>query len=388
MPPGTETAGSGPPEPVTDETPPDPPVPSPAEELGGAGKGPLSVLARVARWGVFAVVVLVIGLGALAMYAERTLNMPGPLDAARNVVVPRGGLGPIADRLLVEDVIAGRRNFQIAALLTRKEGPVRAGEFGFPAHASLRDVLTVLRTARPVQHSLTIPEGLTGKQILAIVALDDALSGTAGAVDEGSVLPQTYQFELGTPRAAVLARAHGAMARTLEQEWAKRSPDVTLASPRDALILASIVERETAVAEERPHVAAVFLNRLKAGMKLQSDPTVVFAASAGAGTLDHPLTRAELERDDPYNTYRHRGLPPGPICAPGLASLHAVLHPAVSEDLYFVADGTGRHVFSRTLEEHNRNVAHWRAQAAPAAAPTSGPGAPPVGAPAGPSAPR
>ena len=135
-------------------------------------------------------------------------------------------------------------------------------------------------------------------------------------------------------------------------------------------------------------MAAVFLNRLKAGMKLQSDPTVVFAASAGAGTLDHPLTRAELERDDPYNTYRHRGLPPGPICGPGLASLHAVLHPAASEDLYFVADGTGRHVFSHTLEEHNRNVAHWRAQAAPAAASASGPTAAPAGAPAGASAPR
>ena len=348
------------------------------------------MLLRMVRWLVFTFVLLGVLVGAALMYAQRTLNMPGPLETTRNVVVPHGGLDPIADRLLAADGIAGRRNFQIATLLTRHEGSLRAGEFTFPAHASLRDVLTVLRTARPVQHSLTIPEGLTGKQIQAILAHTDALSGPTEAIEEGSVLPQTYQFELGTSPDALLARARAAMAKTLDQEWTKRSPDVKLASARDALILASIVERETAVADERPHVAAVFLNRLKAGMRLQSDPTVVFGASAGAGTLDHPLTRAELDRDDPYNTYRNRGLPPGPICAPGIASLRAVLHPATSDDLYFVADGTGRHVFARTLDEHNRNVARWRAQMPPATpalgtppslAPASATASPPAGTP-------
>ena len=337
------------------------------------------MLLRMVRWLVFTFVLLSVCIGAALVYAQRTLNMPGPLETTRNIVVPHGGLDPIADRLLAADVIAGRRNFQIATLLTHHEGSLRAGEFSFPAHASLREVLTVLRTARPVQHSLTIPEGLTGKQIQTILAHADALSGPAEAIEEGSVLPQTYQFELGTSPDALLARARTAMAKTLDQEWTKRSSDVKLAAARDALILASIVERETAVADERPHVAAVFLNRLKAGMKLQSDPTVVFGASAGAGTLDHPLTRAELDRDDPYNTYRIRGLPPGPICAPGIASLRAVLHPAISEDLYFVADGTGRHVFARTLDEHNRNVARWRAQT-PSVAPSVAPLATPPAA--------
>ena len=309
-------------------------------------------------------VLLGLSLGALALYAQRTFHMPGPLDAPRNVVVPRGGLDPVADRLLTEEIIAGRRNFQVAARLTRNEGALRAGEFAFAAHASLREVLTVLRTARPVQHTLTLPEGLTARQIQAIVAHTEALSGAAQIVEEGSVLPQSYQFELGTPPGAVLARAKAAMARTLEQEWAVRAPGLPLASAREALILASIVERETALADERPQVAAVFLNRLARGMKLQSDPTVIYAVSAGAGTLDHRLGRAELDRDDPFNTYRIHGLPPGPICAPGIASLHAVLHPAATEDLYFVADGTGRHVFARTLDEHNRNVARWRADAA------------------------
>jgi UPF0755 protein len=159
----------------------------------------------------------------------------------------------------------------------------------------------------------------------------------------------------------ILARARAAMERELTADWADRSPDAHLATPREALILASIVERETARADERPRIAAVYLNRLLTGMRLQADPTVVYAASGGSGVLDHKLTRSELERDDPYNTYRNLGLPPGPICSPGSASLRAVMHPAHSDDLYFVADGTGGHVFAHTREAHDRNVAKWRA---------------------------
>ena len=305
-------------------------------------------------------VLLAVCLGALAMYVQRSFHMPGPLDGAKNVVIPRGGTEAIADRLRAEDIVAGRRNFQVATLLTRNEGNLRAGEFTFPAHASLRDVLTVLRTARPVQHSLTIPEGLTAKQIQAILLQADNLSGPVEVIAEGSILPESYQFELGTAPAAILARGRAAMTRAMDQQWSHRAPDLPLATPQEALILASIVERETALPEERPLVAAVFLNRLRHGMRLQSDPTVIFGASAGAGVLDRPLSRADLDRDNPFNTYRIRGLPPGPICSPGISSLHAALHPATTADLYFVADGTGGHAFAHTLEDHNRNVARWR----------------------------
>jgi UPF0755 protein len=150
------------------------------------------------------------------------------------------------------------------------------------------------------------------------------------------------------------------MDKELAAAWTARASNLPLSSPRDLLILASIVERETAKAEERPHVAAVYLNRLRTGMKLQADPTVAYAASGGSGVLDHKLNRADLDRDDPYNTYEHAGLPPGPICSPGVASLRAVSRPMNSEDLYFVADGSGGHAFAKTVETHLRNVAKWR----------------------------
>jgi UPF0755 protein len=192
------------------------------------------------------------------------------------------------------------------------------------------------------------------------------MTGEVRTIDEGSVLPETYDYEHGADRAALVARAQAAMAKDVAAAWADRAPGLPLSSPRDALILASIVERETAKPEERPHVAAVYLNRLRQGMKLQADPTVVYLASSGAGVLNHRLTRSELGRDDPFNTYRNAGLPPAPICSPSLDSLRAVLHPAASDDLFFVADGTGGHVFSRTYEAHDAAVARWRAlQGAP-----------------------
>ncbi len=306
----------------------------------------------------FAAVLLL--LGGAGWYGLRVYDVPGPLPSSRAVVVPRGGLDQVADALASEGVIDSPAALRIAALATRGQGALRAGELEFPQAASLRQVLEILRTGRSVQHRLTIPEGLTAAQVAALLERAPALEGEAVLPEEGRLLPETYLYDRGTSRAALVGRARAAMDRALAQAWAARAKNLPFTAPQEALTLASIVERETGKVEERPRVAAVFLNRLARGMRLQSDPTVVYAASGGLGVLDHGITRAELERDDPYNTYRIVGLPPGPISMPGIASLQAVTQPAASPDLFFVADGSGGHVFARTLEEHTRNVARWR----------------------------
>ncbi len=294
------------------------------------------------------------------------MRQPGPLADAREIVVPYGRTTQLATALARDGIIDTPWLFRGAVWLTRGDGPLHAAEFAFPARASIQQVLTILRTARPVQHRMTIAEGLTAQQIVAVVARAEAMTGEVRTIEEGAVLPQTYDYEFGTDRVAIVARAKAAMEKNLAAAWADRAPGLALSSPREAVILASIVERETAKPEERPHVAAVYLNRLRQGMKLQADPTVIYMASNGAGVLDHPLTRAELDRNDPFNTYRNAGLPPAPICSPGLGSLNAVLHPSASDDLFFVADGSGGHVFSRTYEAHGVAVTRWRSLVPPA----------------------
>jgi UPF0755 protein len=297
--------------------------------------------------------------GAAFLYGRATYAAPGPLPAPAQVVVPRGGTAAIAESLAENKVIADPRAFLAAVWLTRGQGPLRAAEYAFPAGASLREVLDILRTGRPVQRRLTIPEGLNARQIAALIERAEGLTGEVPMFDEGALLPETYAFVFGDTREAVVRRADRAMDAALAELWAARAPGLPLATPREALILASIVERETGKAEERARVAGVFLNRLRRGMPLQSDPTVAYAAADG-GVLERALTRADLDRDHPFNTYRVRGLPPGPIASPGRDSLRAVLQPESTEFLFFVADGTGGHAFARTLDEHNRNVARWR----------------------------
>jgi UPF0755 protein len=287
-------------------------------------------------------------------------SRPGPLPKTADVVVPHGSLTHVADSLSEAGVIDSPLTFRVATWLSRHDGALHAAELSFPKHASLNQVLAVLRTGHPVKHTVTIPEGLTAHQIAALLVKAETATGDVSRFEEGSVLSETYAYEYGATRDSILGRARSAMTRALEAAWASRAPSLPLSSAHEALILASIVERETAKSEERPHVASVYLNRLRLGMRLQADPTVVYGASGGTGVLDHKLTRAELDRDDPFNTYRNAGLPPGPICAPSLASIQAVLHPVASDDLYFVADGTGGHVFATTREEHERNVARWR----------------------------
>ncbi len=300
-------------------------------------------------------------LGGSVWLALQLYENPGPLKESHVVVVPHGTIDQIADLMQSEGVVANPTTLRLAALMTRSQGPLRSGELSFPRGASLHMVLTVLRNGKPVQHRLTIPEGLTASQVATLLDRAPAMDGATPIPEEGSILPETYSYELGFTRTALLERAKKAMERALDHAWTNRAPDLpVLKTPREALVLASIVERETARPDERPRVAAVFINRLKRGMKLQSDPTVVYGASGGLGVLDHGITRAELDRDDPYNTYRIAGLPPGPIAMPGAATLKAVTQPWATEELYFVADGNGGHVFAKTDAEHARNVARWR----------------------------
>jgi UPF0755 protein len=302
------------------------------------------------------------GIGAASAYEVlAVVESPGRLAEPVDVVVPRGSLQSVAEILRRAGVIGGSRAFEVAAFLTAWQGKLRAAELTFPAHASLAQVLIVLRSGRAVQHKITIPEGLTSAQIGLIFGRANALDGAIELPAEGSVLPETYSYERGASVRSVLQRASAAMQRAVRQAWASRSSDLDIRSPRELVILASLVEKETHLPVERGLVARVFYNRLAHGMRLQSDPTTVYGESGGTGVLPLGLSRADLERNTPYNTYTVAGLPAGPICNPGAAALEAASHPSRTNALYFVADGTGGHVFADTLEEHLRNVKHYRA---------------------------
>jgi UPF0755 protein len=310
---------------------------------------------------VLLLVVLVVTLRMGSMAVQETYTEPGPLKISGDLVIPPGGTMEAADALRQAGAIRYRKIFRIAAWLTRRDGPVHAGEFLIPARSSLAEILNILRHGAPVQHQVTIPEGLTGAQIAKILNAAAAASGTVAAPAEGTVLPQTYDFTRGTPRQAILARAENAMRQSLAAAWAKRDLSVPLASPQDALILASIVQEESPVPAELPEIAAVYENRLAIGMRLQADPTVIYAASGGQDSGGAEISRADLGNPSPYNTYVHDGLPPGPICAPGIAAIEAVLHPAASQALYFVATGNGGHVFAANFKDQLRNIAAYRA---------------------------
>jgi UPF0755 protein len=308
---------------------------------------------------------LLIGAVAAGVNYARTLNAawsaPGPLAAETLVYIPPGTGGKaVAARLKENGIIEDPLAFRILSRIHRINGSLKTGEYKFIPHMPIADVIALLQSGRTYQHMLTIPEGLMSSEIAALVNGAAAMTGTADAPPEGSVLPETYSYSYGDSRAALVDRMRRAMQDTLGALWQARDPDIPLRSPGEAETLASIVEKETGIPAERPRVAGVFYNRLKSGIPLQSDPTVAYAATGGRAKLDHGLTRSELEADSPYNTYLHAGLPPGPIANPGRAALEAVLHPEKNNYLYFVADGSGGHAFAATLAEHNRNVGNWR----------------------------
>ena len=296
---------------------------------------------------------------AAALIGHARLVAPGPLERDTAVVIPKGGIGEIARLLDGAGVISDATVFRLAARLTGRDRGMRAGEYSFPAEVSMEGAISLLTSGATVKHRLTVAEGLTTAEVLKLVAGTDGLAGDVPpSPGEGALLPETYFFSHGDTRAVLVGRMRRAMQETLDELWPRRAPDGAVKTPAEALILASIIEKETATDAERARISAVFHNRLRKRMRLQSDPTVVYAVAAGP--LDRPLTRRDLAFDSPYNTYRVRGLPPGPITNPGRASIAAALDPAADDALYFVADGSGGHVFARTLAEHNRNVAHWR----------------------------
>lgn len=300
---------------------------------------------------------------AVLFWGTLRLNAPGPATAPVSVVVPRSsGIEQIALVLDEGGVIDQPILFAIAAALTGRSGALKAGEYAFPAGISMDAVMRQMAQGRTVVRKLTVPEGLTSAQIVALLDAEPALEGAVGATPEnGTLMPDTYHFSLGDRRQDLIERMAAAMEQTVAEVWKQRVPDPKVTTPRDLVTLASIVEKETGLAAERPRIARVFLNRLAQGMKLQSDPTVIFALTSGAGELGRALTRADWKFESSYNTYVVEGLPPGPIANPGKAALKAVAQPERNEFLYFVADGSGGHAFSVTLAEHNRNVARWRA---------------------------
>ncbi|NQW10865.1 MAG: endolytic transglycosylase MltG [Alphaproteobacteria bacterium] len=299
--------------------------------------------------------------GLVAAWGWAEFTKPGPLDQAINVVVPRGvGLDGIATRLAEAGVIADRRILVLGAKATGRARGLKAGEFHFPAAVSPREALDILEFGEAVVRRLTVAEGLTSAAIVALLDRAEGLEGASVPVPpEGGLLPETYYYAWGDTREDLLRRMVRARDEALARLWQTRAEGVPFETPEQAAILASIVEKETGVASERPLIAGVFINRLKRGMLLQSDPTVAYGLAGGAG-LDRALTRIDLKTPTPYNTYTEAGLPPGPICNPGEAAIAAVLNPTRTDFLYFVADGTGGHAFARTLAEHNRNVRAWR----------------------------
>jgi UPF0755 protein len=306
--------------------------------------------------------VLIGGTALVARYAaSRMLFGPGPLAGPETVVVPRGGTEATGRQLEAAGVVSHWWFFTFAVQLMDTGGPLHPGEYAFLPGQSLHDVLRQMREHRTVVHHLTLPEGLSVAEIVALVANEPALAGPVGSIPpEGSLMPDTYNFSLGDSRADLVARMHRAMEKVLAQAWANRAPSPLLPTPESALTLASIVEKESAISTERPKVAAVFLNRLAKGMRLQADPTVIYALTDGKAPLGRPLSHADLAIDSPFNSYLYAGLPPTPIACPSRDSLNAVLHPDATAALYFVADGTGKHAFAETLDDHNRNVTKLR----------------------------
>lgn len=314
------------------------------------------------RWVLFFIALFATVMGGSIYVGHVILTAQGPLDKTKNVVIPRGA-GPTTMAKLLEEegVIAHPRLFRVALMIDPSPKPIKAGEYEVPAHTSMQALVELLQSGKVVQRRLTVPEGMTTPEVLELVRKTEALTGDITLdVKEGDLLPETYFYSRDDTRDGLLLRMKEAMEKALDEAWRKRAAGLPLANKREALILASMIEKETAVPSERTRVAAVFINRLRRRMKLESDPTTIYGLTEGKAPLGRDLTRADLQSNTPFNTYVIAALPRGPICNPGRASIVAATNPARDRSLFFVADGQGGHAFATTLPEHNRNVERWR----------------------------
>jgi UPF0755 protein len=337
------------------------PVPTRSFRPSRRARNPLVIVGNA--FFTLLVLVLIVGGGA-AVIGKTRFEAPGPLAEDKVVnIPPRSGMMDIADLLKREGVIDEHRLIFMGGVIAMKaRADLKAGEYVFPKRASVRDVVETIVEGKVVQHQVTIPEGLTSEQIVARLMESDMLSGNIKDVPrEGSLLPDGYHFNRGFTREQMLQRMRQAQDRLVREVWERRNPDLPLRTPEQLVILASIIEKETGKPEERTRVAAVFANRLKQKMKLQSDPTIVYGLVHGKGPLGRPLSKADIAQPTPYNTYVIDGLPPGPIANPGRASIEAAANPARTKELFFVADGTGGHAFAETYDQHLKNVARLRA---------------------------
>jgi len=316
----------------------------------------------------FLMTLVVLGCAAavfLFYYAISAYQNPGPLETNTNFIVRSGaGVAEIAASLERNNIVSDARIFRYLTATHLDDGEsLKAGEYEIKAHASMNDIMELLKSGKSILYSVAFPEGLTVRQMFNRLNEDGVLEGDLPAVvpAEGSLRPDTYKFSRGTKRAEIIEQMAAAQQKLVDQVWDKRDPSLQLKSKDELVILASIVEKETGVPDERAHVASVFLNRLGKGMRLQSDPTIIYGLFGGDGKpADRPIYQSDLKKETPFNTYVIKGLPPTPIANPGRDALEAVANPWKTQDLYFVADGSGGHVFAATLEEHNANVKRWR----------------------------
>ncbi|MDX0638109.1 endolytic transglycosylase MltG [Sinorhizobium medicae] len=311
-----------------------------------------------------AVVFVALAAAGAVYYAMHEYEKAGPLQANKNFIVRSGaGISEIASNLERNEIITDSRVFRFVSEAYLSNDTLKAGEYEIKAHASMQEIMQLLKSGKSILYSVSLPEGLTVKQMFRKLSDDPVLVGDLPAElpPEGSLKPDTYKFTRGTDRNEIVKQMIAAQKALVQQIWEKRDPDLPVSTIEEFVTLASIVEKETGRADERPRVASVFINRLEKGMRLQSDPTIIYGIFGGEGKpADRAILRSDLDKQTPYNTYLIKGLPPTPIANPGRAALEGVANPSRTPELYFVADGTGGHVFAETLDEHNANVRRWR----------------------------